>query len=150
MKCADDPTRMDVPGTEMPGTDAPGTDERGTDALEQGFVDQIAAHYAPRPWSSEQRARFDAALRARIERAAQRRPALRGWLVPALAAVAAAALVWFRFSTAPEQDEPDPLAASGWESELFLSSDVSTFEDLDDSEALPDDYVAIASLFLDG
>jgi len=130
-------------------------DVPGTDAPEQGLVDQIAAHYAPPPWSSAQRARFDVELRARIERPAQRRPArhrllFSGWLVPALAAVAAAALVWFRFSTAPERSEPDPLAASGWESELFLSSDVSTFEDLDDSEALPDDYVAIASLFLDG
>jgi len=145
MNREDEPKQADAPGMDVPSTDA-----RGTDAPEQGFVDQIAAHYAPRPWSFAQRARFDAELRARIERPAQRRPALRGWLVPALAAVAAAALVWFRFSTAPERSEPDPPVASGWESELFLSSDVSTFEDLDDSEALPDDYVAIASLFLDG
>jgi len=142
MNRADESTRMDAPGMDTPGMDA----------LEKGFVDQIAAHYAPRAWTSERRARFDAELRARIERSPLRRLpfGLGGWVVPALAAVAAAGLVWFRFSTAPESHEADPLAASAWESELFLSSDVSSSDDLDDSEALPDDYVAIASLFLDG
>jgi hypothetical protein len=42
------------------------------------------------------------------------------------------------------------VVASAWESELFLSSDVSPLDDRDDSEALPDDYLAIASLFMDG
>jgi len=125
MKREDESTRMDLP--------------------EEGFVDQLAAHYAPRPWTPAQRARFDAALRARIER-----PPRRGWIVPALAAVAAAALVWIRFGTAPPSHEPVPLAASGWESELFLSSDVSSLDDFEDSDTLPDDYLAIASLFLDG
>ena len=42
------------------------------------------------------------------------------------------------------------MAASVWENELFLSSDVSPLDDRDDSEGLPEDYLAIASLFLDG
>jgi hypothetical protein len=116
-----------------------------TDPQEKSFVDQLASLYAPRPWTSEQRARFDARLRARIQR-----PQRRSWMVPALAAVAAAALVWIRLSGGPGGAESDPGVASGWESELFLSNDVSPLEDRDDGEALPDDYLAIASLFLDG
>jgi hypothetical protein len=71
-------------------------------------------------------------------------------LVPALATVAAAALVWVSFSLRPAGDESNPVLASVWDSELFLSSDVSPLDDRDDSETLPDDYLAIASLFLDG
>ena len=112
---------------------------------EKGFVDGLAAHYAPLPWTSAQRARFDEALQARFER-----PRGRGFLVPSLAGAAAAALIWFSFSPGREVDEFKPVVASAWENELFLSSDVSPLDDRDESEALPDDYLAIASLFLDG
>ncbi len=78
------------------------------------------------------------------------RPRHRGLLVPALATVAAAAFVWVSFSLRPAGDESNPVLASVWDSELFLSSDVSPLDDRDDSEALPDDYLAIASFFLDG
>ncbi len=115
------------------------------DQREEGFADRLAAHYAPPPWTSAKRADFDAALWARVER-----PQRRGLLVPALATVVAAALVWVGFSLRPAGDESNPAAASVWENELFLSSDVSPLDDRDDSEALPDDYLAIASLFLDG
>jgi hypothetical protein len=40
--------------------------------------------------------------------------------------------------------------AHAWEDELFLSSDLSAREDRNESEALPEDYLAIASAFLDG
>ncbi len=83
-------------------------------------------------------------MRARIER-----PQRREFTVPALATVAVAALVWVSFSLLPAGDD-NPVVASVWESELFLSSDVSPLDDRDDSEALPEDYLAIASLFLDG
>jgi len=112
---------------------------------EKAFVAGLAAHYEPPPWNSAQRARFDEALQARFDR--PRRP---GFLVPALAGAAAAALIWFSFSPGPEVDESRPVVASAWESELFLSSDVSRLDDRDESDALPDDYLAIASLFLDG
>ncbi len=115
------------------------------DQREEGFADRLAAHYAPPPWTSAKRAGFDAALRARVER-----PQRRGLLVPALATIAAAALVWVGFSLRPAGDESNPAVASVWENELFLSSDVSPLDDRDDSEALPEDYLAIASLFLDG
>jgi len=112
---------------------------------EADFVDGLAAHYAPPPWTPAQRARFDEALQARLERPRRRR-----FLVPALAVAAAAALVWFSFSPGREVDPSRPVVASAWESELFLSSDVSPLDDRDEGEALPDDYLAIASLFLDG
>jgi hypothetical protein len=115
------------------------------DQEDKVFADRLAAHYAPPPSTSAKRAGFDEALRARIERSQRR-----GLLVPALAAVAAAALVWVSFSLRPAGDESNPVLASVWDSELFLSSDVSPLDDRDDSEALPDDYLAIASLFLDG
>ena len=115
------------------------------DQEEKDFADRLAAHYAPPPWTSAKRVGFDEALRARIER-----PQRRGFAVPALAAVAVAALVWVSFSLRPAGDESDPAVASVWENELFLSSDVSPLDDRDDSEDLPEDYLAIASLFLDG
>ena len=115
------------------------------DREDRDFADQLAAHYAPPPWTSAKRVGFDEALRARVER-----PQRRGFAVPALAAVAVAALVWVSFTLRPAGDVSAPEVASVWESELFLSSDVSPLDDRDDSEDLPDDYLAIASLFLDG
>jgi hypothetical protein len=111
---------------------------------EEEFVEGLAAHYAPAPWTSAERASFDEALRSRIAQ-----PRRRGFVVPALASAAAVALVWFSFFSGPGVEESSPAAASAWESELFLSSDVSPLDDRDESEALPDDYLAIASLFLD-
>jgi hypothetical protein len=112
---------------------------------EERFVDGLAAHYAPPPMTSAQRARFDETLQARLER-----PHRRGFLVPALAGAAVAALIWLSFSPGGQIDSATPVAASAWESELFLSSDLTPLDDREESEALPDDYLAIASLFLDG
>jgi len=115
------------------------------DQEEKDFADRLAAHYAPPPWTSAERAGFDAALRARVER-----PQRSALLIPAFATAAVAALVWVSFSLRPAGDESNSAVTSVWENELFLSSDVSPLDDRDDSEALPDDYLAIASLFLDG
>ena len=115
------------------------------DPEDKDFVDRLAAHYRPPPLTSAKRVAFDEALRARIER-----PQRRGFFVPALATAAMAALVWVTFSPRLEGDESNPGVASVWGNELFLSSDVSPLDDRDDSEVLPDDYLAIASLFLGG
>ena len=134
---------------------------------DRDFADRLADHYAPPPWTSARRTDFDEGLRARIER-----PERRGFAVPVLATAVAAGLVWVGVSLLPAGDEPEPGAASAgseshpviasaagetdpavssvWESELFLSSDVSPLDDRDDREGLPDDYLAIASLFMDG
>jgi hypothetical protein len=115
------------------------------DQEDAGFADRLAAHYAPPPWTSAKRAGFDEALRARTER-----PQRRAFTIPVLATVAVAGLLWISFSLGPVGNDPGPVATSVWENELFLSSDVSPLDDRDDSEGLPDDYMAIASLFLDG
>jgi hypothetical protein len=107
------------------------------------FVEMLGEHYAPTPWSSSDRAAFDAAVRARI---AGRGPRL--WLAPGLAA-AAAALVGLVLLYGPPE-EPTAVAdspPSGWEDELFLASDVTG--DPGRSDSLPADYQAIASLFLE-
>ncbi len=115
------------------------------DLADEDFVDRLAAHYAPSPLTPAKRAAFDEALRARIERPGRKR-----LLVPALATAALAAFAWVTFSFRPGGGESNPVVASVWESELFLSSDLSPSGDRDDSEVLPDDYLAIASLFLGG
>ena len=120
-------------------------EQPGIDQEDRAFADRLSAHYTPPPWTSAERVAFDEALRARIERPQRRR-----FAVPALATVAVAALVWVSFSIRPAGDESNSVPPSVWESELFLSSDVSPLDDRDDSEGLPDDYLAIASLFLDG
>ncbi len=112
---------------------------------EAEFAKRLAAHYRPQPWTPAERAQFDAELRARIER-----PPRRGFPLPALAALAVALLAWIGFGLLPDRNGSSPDVASVWESELFLSSDVSPLDDRDEGEGLPEDYLAIASLFMDG
>jgi hypothetical protein len=115
------------------------------DRGDEAFAERLAAHYAPPPWTSAERVGFDEALRARVER-----PQRSEFALPAVVTAAIAALIWASFSLRPVGGESNPAVPSVWENELFLSSDVSPLDDRDDGEALPDDYLAIASLFLDG
>ena len=130
---------------------SPGDERPPRGGSEEEFVDRLAAAYAPAPMTAGERAAFDASIRARLER-----PARRPMLVPAIGAAAAAALVWFVFSQAigpiplPGEEESAAVVASSWEDELFLSNDLSASEDREESETLPDDYLAIASVFLGG
>jgi hypothetical protein len=121
------------------------------DGAEEEFVERLAAAYAPAPMTAPERAAFDEAIRTRLER-----PWRRPLLIPAIGAAAAAALVWLVFS---QTRGPVPLSgeegaaavlAGSWEDELFLSSDLSASEGRGESETLPDDYLAIASVFLGG
>jgi hypothetical protein len=121
------------------------------DGAEEEFVDRLAEVYAPAPMTAAERAAFDAAIRARLERP-ERRPVL----IPVIGAAAAAALVWFVLTQpigpigSPGEEESGAAVAGSWEDELFLSSDLSASEDRDESESLPEDYLAIASVFVDG
>lgn len=105
------------------------------------FVDRLAASYAPTPLTPARRVAFDAALRGRIHRP-------RPWRLLALplATASLAAVVWFGFSG---ERGRDAAGTSAWDSELFLSSDISALGDRDDSDVLPDDYLVIAGIFMD-
>jgi hypothetical protein len=120
------------------------------DGAEEEFVDRLAEVYAPAPMTAAERAAFDGAIRARLER-----PVRRPVLIPVLGAAAAAALVWFVLTQpigpiGSPGEESGAAVAGSWEDELFLSSDLSASEDRDESESLPEDYLAIASAFVDG
>jgi hypothetical protein len=122
------------------------------------FVGRLAEHYAPPALSAQRRAVLDAELRDRIAT-----PRGLGFARPAFATAAVGlaiglALVLGAFdSTLPVREQPGvvvveaPSAATAqWESGLFGSD---SFDDVDagnDLEGLPDDYAAIAGIFLDG
>jgi hypothetical protein len=118
------------------------------------FIARVGDAYRARPPSAEQRVAFQAGLDARIAR--------RRWVfrLRALAgAVAAAAAAWLVVAGLGSGDRSgelriaragDPRAVSGSagataeEAILSLSA-----EDESEDESLPDDYAAIADLFLD-
>ncbi len=128
------------------------------------FVKRLADHYAPSPLSPSQRAVWDAALTARLEK--RRRAAV----LPGLATAAlAAALVfglggWFGLETDDPSVRPDPGVSATETRTLVVSAEDSVSDLLDDWEyllafqpaddgedgQLPDDYMAIASIFLEG
>ncbi|MEN8183257.1 MAG: hypothetical protein ABFS46_12065 [Myxococcota bacterium] len=120
-----------------------GGDRLGRGRDERLFVERVARHYAPPESTPARRAAFDEALRQRLE--APRRG--RG-LAPALVGVGAALLLAVGVWTASEAPRVE-VADGAWEVELLLSSDVSPSEDSDEGDYLPDDYLAIASVFLE-
>ena len=131
-------------------------DERPKLAQEEAdFVRRVAEGYVPPPMAASERAAFDEALLRRIRRS---RPA-RHWLAAAwlpAAAAAALAAVWL-FSPSPGTDGLAPsgkavtaLSARAWEEELFLEDGSFESEQPEDSDLLPEEYIAIASVFLDG
>lgn len=126
------------------------------------FVEVLRDAYAPEPLGPARRAALDAELRERIARRA------RCWRVGgAAAAVAAtAAMAWWLLpvsptalpgsapAAAPQRAEATPAPESpaggdveAWELELLYGSDAAQ----PDGEAeLPEEYLAIASVLLDG
>ena len=128
------------------------------------FVKRLADHYAPSPLSPGQRAVWDTALAARLEK---RRRAL---VLPGLATAAlATALVfglgeWFGLERSGPAVRPAPVASATATRTLGVSAEDSASDPLDDWEdllafqpadaeedgQLPDDYTAIASIFLEG
>ena len=114
---------------------------------ERALVERIAAEFAPPAMSEAGAAAFDARLRERLE---ERSRPDRVWL-PALVGAAAVLAVWLGAGLWSPTDPPRSAAARAgvWEAELLLGSDVAL--DADAREAhLPDDYDAIAAVFLDG
>jgi hypothetical protein len=125
---------------------------------DEDFVKRVAASYAPPPMAAAERAAFDEALLGRIRRSHPARRGLTAAWLPAAAPVALAALavVWL-FSLSPGTDGFAPseeivpaLSARAWEEEIFLEDGSFESEQPDESELLPEEYIAIASVFLDG
>lgn len=128
------------------------------------FVKRLADHYAPSPLSPGQRAVWDTALAARLE---TRRRAM---VLPGLATAAlAAALVfglggWFGLERSGPSVRPAPVVSATATRALGVSAEDSAPDLLDDWEyllalqpaddeedgQLPDDYAAIARIFLEG
>jgi hypothetical protein len=114
------------------------------------FAELLAEQYRPEPLGRAQCARFDAALRERIERR-RREPV---WIPALTGAAAALILAWWIWpaATPPTDSEADvdpvAMAASDWEVDVFLGDPDET---LAAEEAyLPDEYVALAVAFIDG
>ncbi len=138
---------------------------------EAQFVEKLADAYAPEPLTAEERVAFTAALEARLERRRRTRR-----LVPALAgALAVAAVAWLAIPGPPAPtarpaagpslaasagDIEAGLEAAQWGLDL-LGSDTLLEDGLLEpgllepgldaaGDPLPDEYLAIASVFLDG
>jgi hypothetical protein len=93
---------------------------------------------------------FDDALRERIAgRRSSWRPVAALW-IPA-AAAAALALVWLFSADARLGNAPGPaprITAEAWEEALLSPDVVADLDASEEDEALPEDYLAIASAFL--
>jgi hypothetical protein len=126
-------------------------------AEDEEFAERLAASFSPAPLSPARRTAFDAGLAERLER---RRSRL---LLPALAAAAGAAAAALAWLAAPGAFDPAATGGGGandvvaessaavlWELELLDLNALTDADDADAAERLPDDYAAIAGLFLDG
>jgi ferric-dicitrate binding protein FerR (iron transport regulator) len=137
------------------------TRERTTDELhpepgDAGFVARLKAEYAPQPQGAARRQEFLRELEARIERRRGRRR-----LLLALAgAGAAGAVAWLLLAPPPAPERTpsaggEPLAASQpgeqWDMQLFYADELLDDDAGDDAtaQALPEEYAAIANVFLD-
>ena len=128
------------------------------------FVKRLADHYAPSPLSPGQRAAWDTALAARLEKR-HRAVVLPGLATAALAATLVFGLGgWFELERDDPSVRPAPEVSATAARTLVVSAEDSASDLLDDWEyllafqpaddeedgLLPDDYAAIASIFLEG
>ncbi|MCP5071316.1 MAG: hypothetical protein GY946_32550 [bacterium] len=114
---------------------------------EEAFVRGVRTHYRAPESTPEEHARFRASLERRLERSA-------GWSwAPAwgLAAAAAAALLLFLLlPEVPIAPTATTTAAITPEQALLSLADEAVDSEQAFDDTLPDDYAAIAGLFLDG
>lgn len=123
------------------------------------LVARVRDGFAPAPMSGAERTRFDAAVQERVERARRRR--LGAW--PALGAglVAASLAALFVVGQPPAPidapprvaETPAPTAptrlASAWAGDLLYGEVGYEDERVEDDDALPAEYAAIAGMLLD-
>ena len=124
---------------------------------EAEFVERLAANFAPAPMSPSRRVAFDEALWARLGRRGGRTILIPAFATVAVAAVVALLIFTGRFEPVATDGGVEPgaivaeaSAAAQWEVELLYLRELTPPEERDDSELLPDDYLAIASVFLSG
>ena len=136
--------------------DGDGAQQGGEDAA---WLERVRDVYTPEPMSPAERLAFDTRLEERIETSA--RSGLFGlplWQPISLMAVVAVA-VWLTISPAPAPTTPDappevasvrrPASLADWEREILAAAEPgSTPNSATGDEILPDDYRAIAGLFL--
>lgn len=133
-----------------------GEDSAPLSADEAAFVERLAEHYAPPPLDPMRRVALDAELEERLEA-----PRAGSLLQPVLASVVvglALGFVWLLGALEPAALGPvrtrtavaERSAADAWERELLDLQSFGDGEAAADFDALPDDYAAIAGLFLDG
>ncbi|HVH06154.1 MAG TPA: hypothetical protein VNE71_09175 [Myxococcota bacterium] len=111
------------------------------------WLERVRDGYAPPPVTPAQRAAFDARLRERIESPRRGLP----WLPLSVGAgLATAALAALLVRRAPVATAPAGVAAADdeWAGEILLE-DGSAYGDDDPEDALPPQYAAIASAWLE-
>lgn len=111
------------------------------------WLERVRDGYAPPPVTPAQRAAFDARLRERVDAPRRGLPWLPLSVGAGLAAAALAALLVLR---APVATVPAGIAAADdeWAGEILLE-DGSAYGDDDPEDALPPQYAAIASAWLE-
>lgn len=123
------------------------------DERDRRFLEALRTGYAPPPESAEERVDFTRRLDARIARRHRW-----GRLVPgAIGVAASAALVW-ALLPAPPEPEPAPRPSASvpeawqadWQGYLLYPDELEEAGASDTPQAFPDEYLAIASAFLDG
>lgn len=122
---------------------------------QERFIERLAAHYTPAPMTPAQHAAFDRALWRRLQRRSHT------WmLVPAVATLAVAAVVAWRVMSGGLAFFPHEVRNPGsvvgqagrptaWEYELLYAPEATETADDDNGLILPNDYLAIAQVFLD-
>jgi len=122
---------------------------------DEDFVKRVAESYAPPPMAAAERAAFEEVLLERVRRSHVARRWFTAAGLPA-AAGAALAAAWLLFLSpgteglAPSEEIVPALSARAWEEELFLDGGFFELEQPDESELLPEEYIAIAGVLLDG
>jgi hypothetical protein len=121
-----------------------GRNEPGHD--DERWLARVRKSYAPPEPTPARRAAFDARLRERVEAPRRGPPWLPISIGAGLAAAAVAALLVLR---APVSTSPVPVASSDdWAGELLLDDGSAYGEDAEE-DALPPQYAAIASAWLE-
>lgn len=117
------------------------------------FLKRLRQLHAPEAMPSSRRAAFLRELSERLQARPRKRALMGALLVPA--AALAAAWLYLGGWPAPSSDNGQATvvakaaADTRWAYQVLYPPELSDSQDIDDSQMLPDDYLAIGSEFLD-